>query len=108
MMAVAKKDEGPTRNFWEGEWVCADCGYLYDIDDCGGLYLEEQVRLFLCSGRRGRGQPNVLIRRWIRSLQERVRIRVFRKRLVSAAVGRTDVNCALEGDKDLTPVAVEL
>lgn len=47
MMAVAKKDEGPTRNFWEGEWVCADCGYLYDIDDCGGLYLEEQVRFLL-------------------------------------------------------------
>lgn len=22
----------------------ADCGYIYDIDDCGGLYLEEQVR----------------------------------------------------------------
>lgn len=30
--------------YWEGEWVCADCGYIYDIDDCGGLYLEQQVR----------------------------------------------------------------
>lgn len=18
-------------NYWEGEWVCADCGYIYDI-----------------------------------------------------------------------------
>ncbi|CAN0187836.1 unnamed protein product [Scytosiphon promiscuus] len=53
MMAVAKKDEGPTRNFWEGEWVCADCGYLYDIDDCGGLYLEEQKRGFVCPQCRG-------------------------------------------------------
>ena len=27
-------------NYWEGEWVCADCGYIYDI---GMLY----VTLFL-------------------------------------------------------------
>lgn len=32
------------KNFWEGEWVCADCGYIYDVDDCGGLYLEQQVK----------------------------------------------------------------
>lgn len=41
---MAAKAEEATRSFWEGEWVCADCGYIYDIDDCGGLYLEEQVR----------------------------------------------------------------
>lgn len=30
-------------SYWEGEWVCADCGYIYDRDDCGGLYFEQQV-----------------------------------------------------------------
>ena len=48
---AAKAEAAPTRTFWEGEWVCADCGYIYDIDDCGGLYLEEQVRRREGSGR---------------------------------------------------------
>ncbi len=26
----------------QGEWVCADCGYIYDKDDCGGLAFEQQ------------------------------------------------------------------
>lgn len=39
-MAAAEGD-----GFWEGEWVCADCGYIYDRDDCGGLAFEQQVRL---------------------------------------------------------------
>lgn len=42
MAASSNKDV--TSTYWEGEWVCADCGYIYDIDDCGGLYLEQQVR----------------------------------------------------------------
>eukprot|EP00752_Nemacystus_decipiens_P008653 g7726.t1 len=50
---MAAKAEPPTSNFWEGEWVCADCGYIYDIDDCGGLYLEEQKRGFVCPQCRG-------------------------------------------------------
>lgn len=28
--------------YWEGEWVCADCGYIYDKDQCGGLAFEDQ------------------------------------------------------------------
>lgn len=43
---AAKGAVAPTKNFWEGEWVCADCGYIYDVDDCAGLYLEEQVNVF--------------------------------------------------------------
>lgn len=43
-MATAAKD-APAKKYWEGEWVCADCGYIYDIDDCGGLYFEQQVRV---------------------------------------------------------------
>lgn len=43
---MAAQQEDKTRNFWEGEWVCADCGYIYDVDDCGGLFLEEQVCLY--------------------------------------------------------------
>eukprot|EP00904_Undaria_pinnatifida_P006749 jgi/Undpi1/3203/HiC_scaffold_15.g06577.m1 len=50
---AAKAEAAPTRTFWEGEWVCADCGYIYDIDDCGGLYLEEQKRGFVCPQCRG-------------------------------------------------------
>lgn len=42
-MAVAET-EAVKSTYWEGEWVCADCGYIYDIDDCGGLYFEQQVR----------------------------------------------------------------
>jgi len=36
-------------NYWQGEWVCADCGYIYDRDiDGGGLYFEQQKRGFIC------------------------------------------------------------
>jgi len=35
--------------YWQGDWVCADCGYIYDIDiDGGGLYFEQQKRGFIC------------------------------------------------------------
>lgn len=39
--ALKMAADAPT--YWEGEWVCADCGYIYDRDDCGGLYFEQQV-----------------------------------------------------------------
>ncbi|KAG5181135.1 hypothetical protein JKP88DRAFT_222537 [Tribonema minus] len=39
--------------YWEGEWVCADCGYIYDRDDCGGLYFEQQKKGFVCPQCRG-------------------------------------------------------
>ena len=35
--------------YWEGEWICADCGYIYDRDyDGGGLYFEELKKGFIC------------------------------------------------------------
>jgi rubredoxin len=37
-----------SKQYWEGEWVCADCGYIYDRDDCGGLPFEEQKFGFKC------------------------------------------------------------
>lgn len=40
---MAAKSEAPQSMYWEGEWVCADCGYIYDSDDCGGLFFEQQV-----------------------------------------------------------------
>lgn len=40
-LQMAAAAEG--RKYWEGEWVCADCGYIYDVEDCGGLYFEQQV-----------------------------------------------------------------
>ena len=37
------------KEYWEGDWVCADCGYVYDIDfDGGGLYFEQQKKGFIC------------------------------------------------------------
>ncbi|GAB5034716.1 rubredoxin family protein [Nannochloropsis oceanica] len=34
--------------YWEGEWVCADCGYIYNEQDCGGMRFEDQKRGFKC------------------------------------------------------------
>lgn len=43
----AKADDGS--QYWQGEWVCADCGYIYDRDfDGGGLYFEQQKKGFIC------------------------------------------------------------
>jgi hypothetical protein len=33
LLATAKRPN--PNNYWEGEWVCADCGYIYDI----GIYV---------------------------------------------------------------------
>ena len=34
--------------YWPGEWVCADCGYVYDKKLFGGRYFEEQTFGFKC------------------------------------------------------------
>ena len=35
--------------YWQGDWVCADCGYIYDREiDGGGLWFEQQQRGFIC------------------------------------------------------------
>ena len=46
----AKKEEAKSETeYWQGEWVCADCGYVYDRDiDGGGLYFEQQKKGFIC------------------------------------------------------------
>lgn len=47
----AKKEEEVQSGteYWQGEWVCADCGYVYDRDiDGGGLYFEQQKKGFIC------------------------------------------------------------
>lgn len=43
--------------YWEGEWVCKDCGYIYQRGECAGLFFEEQgpgFRCPQCSGPRRR------------------------------------------------------
>jgi len=34
--------------YWSGDWVCADCGYVYDRRIFGGRYFEEQTFGFKC------------------------------------------------------------
>jgi len=36
------------KGYWEGEWVCADCGYIYDKDKFNGVYFEDQKLGFKC------------------------------------------------------------
>ena len=46
--AKGKADDAGSQ-YWQGDWVCADCGYIYDRDiDGGGKYFEEQKRGFIC------------------------------------------------------------
>ncbi len=46
---AAKKSVAQEKGYWEGEWICADCGYIYDRDiDGGGLYFEELKKGFIC------------------------------------------------------------
>jgi rubredoxin len=34
--------------YWAGEWVCKDCGYIYNPGECAGMYFEEQGAGFRC------------------------------------------------------------
>ena len=51
-MMSSKQKEVAEKTYWEGDWVCADCGYIYDadIDDPQGLGrpFEEMKRGFIC------------------------------------------------------------
>eukprot|EP00569_Conticribra_weissflogii_P005481 CAMPEP_0171341744 /NCGR_PEP_ID=MMETSP0878-20121228/11737_1 /TAXON_ID=67004 /ORGANISM="Thalassiosira weissflogii, Strain CCMP1336" /LENGTH=147 /DNA_ID=CAMNT_0011844131 /DNA_START=63 /DNA_END=506 /DNA_ORIENTATION=- len=43
--------------YWQGDWVCKDCGYIYNRAECAGMYFEEQgpgFRCPQCSGPRRR------------------------------------------------------
>mmetsp|Transcript_34296 Transcript_34296/g.103476 ORF Transcript_34296/g.103476 Transcript_34296/m.103476 type:complete len:134 (-) Transcript_34296:88-489(-) len=47
--AVSKLTEKEKQEkFWQGDWVCADCGYVYDKRIFGGRYFEEQTYGFKC------------------------------------------------------------
>lgn len=46
---VAVEEAATEKTYWEGDWVCADCGYIYDADiDGNGLPFEEMKRGFIC------------------------------------------------------------
>ncbi|KAL7544443.1 hypothetical protein ACHAWF_007824 [Thalassiosira exigua] len=55
--AQKAEEEAKAAKFWAGEWVCKDCGYIYDRSECAGMYFEEQgpgFRCPQCSGPRRR------------------------------------------------------
>eukprot|EP00567_Pseudictyota_dubia_P007243 CAMPEP_0197434420 /NCGR_PEP_ID=MMETSP1175-20131217/2157_1 /TAXON_ID=1003142 /ORGANISM="Triceratium dubium, Strain CCMP147" /LENGTH=160 /DNA_ID=CAMNT_0042963135 /DNA_START=97 /DNA_END=579 /DNA_ORIENTATION=+ len=41
-------EEERAAKFWQGDWVCKDCGYIYNRAECAGLYFEEQGAGFRC------------------------------------------------------------
>ena len=49
ILAVKPAASGIPEGYWEGDWVCADCGYVFDKDiDGGGKYFEDQKKGFIC------------------------------------------------------------
>ena len=44
--ALSAKEKA--EQYWQGDWVCADCGYVYDRKIFGGRYFEEQTFGFKC------------------------------------------------------------
>mmetsp|Transcript_7504 Transcript_7504/g.17142 ORF Transcript_7504/g.17142 Transcript_7504/m.17142 type:complete len:146 (+) Transcript_7504:40-477(+) len=48
----AKKDArvalAEEKGYWQGEWICADCGYIYDPELFGGIFFEQQTKGFKC------------------------------------------------------------
>ncbi|CEM16421.1 unnamed protein product [Vitrella brassicaformis CCMP3155] len=38
----------PPEGYWQGEWVCADCGYIYDPSLFGNKWFEDQGPGFKC------------------------------------------------------------
>jgi rubredoxin len=46
--AQKKEEEEKAAMYWEGEWVCKDCGYIYDRMEVAGMYFEEQGAGFRC------------------------------------------------------------
>jgi len=55
---AAKEEEARKASiYWEGDWVCKDCGYIYNRGECAGMFFEEQgpgFRCPQCSGPRRR------------------------------------------------------
>ena len=55
--AAKAAEEEAAAKYWQGEWVCKDCGYIYNRAECAGMYFEEQgvgFRCPQCSGPRRR------------------------------------------------------
>lgn len=55
--AQKAEEEAKAVKYWQGEWVCKDCGYIYNRQECAGMYFEEQgpgFRCPQCSGPRRR------------------------------------------------------
>lgn len=46
--AQRAQEEARAAMFWAGEWVCKDCGYIYNRAECAGMYFEEQGAGFRC------------------------------------------------------------
>mmetsp|Transcript_18258 Transcript_18258/g.25761 ORF Transcript_18258/g.25761 Transcript_18258/m.25761 type:complete len:149 (+) Transcript_18258:78-524(+) len=46
--AQKAEEEAKAAKYWQGEWVCKDCGYIYNRGECAGLYFEEQTAGFRC------------------------------------------------------------
>lgn len=46
--AQKEQEEELESKFWQGEWVCKDCGYIYNRQECAGMYFEEQGAGFRC------------------------------------------------------------
>lgn len=55
--ATREAEAAKAEKYWQGEWVCKDCGYIYNRAECAGMYFEEQgpgFRCPQCSGPRRR------------------------------------------------------
>lgn len=46
--AQKAEEEELAAKYWGGDWVCKDCGYIYDRSECAGMYFEEQGTGFRC------------------------------------------------------------
>lgn len=46
--AQKAEEEAKAAKYWQGEWVCKDCGYIYNRAECAGMYFEEQGAGFRC------------------------------------------------------------
>lgn len=55
--AAKEAEEARAAMYWAGDWVCKDCGYIYNRAECADMYFEEQgpgFRCPQCSGPRRR------------------------------------------------------
>lgn len=46
--AQKAEEEEKAAMYWQGEWVCKDCGYIYIRSEVAGMYFEEQGAGFRC------------------------------------------------------------